>query len=78
MWMSLLLCSLVFKRKTTVQRYSKNIIQNFIVNRKIENEEDLESHPPECLCLDHLKYYRTIKIKVLDKILNKHSDDNSK
>ena len=50
----------------------RNLIQNFIANRKMgKNNENLESHGLECLCLDHLKYYRTNKIKILDKILNK-------
>ena len=55
----------------------RNIIQNFIANRKSEGDENLESHIPECLCLDHLKYYRKNKIKILYKILNKQSEEES-
>ena len=55
----------------------RNIIQNFISNKKMEKEENLNSHTSECLCVEHLKFYRKNKVKVLDKILNKHNENES-
>ena len=43
----------------------------------MEKEENLNSHTSECLCVEHLKFYRKNKVKVLDKILNKHNENES-
>ena len=53
------------------------MVRNFISNRINIITTDLETHQSGCLCIDHLKYYRENKIKILDRLLANQTLDYS-
>ena len=48
-----------------------NTIRSFITNRKVKNTTKLELHPTDCMCVDHLLYYKKNKILIIDKFMDK-------
>ena len=55
-----------------------NVIRNFIANREASDNEQLESHPVDCMCKNHLIFYKKNKITILDKFLNKQKYEEDK
>ena len=55
-----------------------NIIKSFIVNRKVDSDSQLELHCPDCMCTNHLNYYKKNKITILEKFLSKQNNKNEK
>ena len=55
-----------------------NVIRNFISNRRNRKVDNIESHISNCMCVEHLKFYREKKIKILDKLLKNDNDKNVK
>ena len=55
-----------------------NIIRNFLSRKDSSSTTiPLELHPEDCMCIKHLHYYRTNKIKILDNLLAKQDNRNS-
>ena len=58
-----------------------NIIRNFLSKRDC-TAKNLSYHPEECMCINHLRYYKENHITILDKFLEKqkytseHTSDN--
>ena len=55
-----------------------NIIKSFIKNRTLNKDDQLDTHPSECMCVNHLLYYKKNKIAVLDKFLSQKNGDHTK
>ena len=53
----------------------RNLIRNFL-SRKDNITSDLQSHRKDCMCVNHLLYYRENRISVLDQFLDKHKNEN--
>ena len=51
-----------------------NVIRNFILSRKNSEVDDIESHTSNCMCVEHLIFYRENKIKIIDKLLKSRDD----
>ena len=55
----------------------RNIIRNFLSRKDSSSTTiPLELHPEDCMCIKHLHYYRTNKIKILDNLLAKQDNSN--
>ena len=54
-----------------------NKIRFFISNKQNPNGTNLECHKSECMCVDHLKYYRKNGIKIVDNLLNGQIENES-
>ena len=54
-----------------------NVIRNFISFKEMPEITQLESHHPECMCKDHLLFYKKNKVSVSDKFLKKQSTKES-
>ena len=55
-----------------------NIIRSFIVNRKVDTDIQLELHCPDCMCTNHLIYYKKNKISILENFLSKQNNKTEK
>ena len=58
--------------KTTIL----NMVRNFISLKTNTIVTELETHVSGCLCVEHLKYYRENKIKIIDKLLSNQKLEN--
>ena len=54
-----------------------NIIRSFINDRSSNNESPLDSHESECMCRNHLIYYKKNKVSILDKFLSQLKSKNN-
>ena len=52
-----------------------NAIRNFISNKEISDNTKLETHQEDCMCKNHLIFYKKNKIAILDKFLNKQKSE---
>ena len=50
-----------------------NIIRSFISNRKVQIDDQLDSHCSDCMCKNHLIHYKKNNIVFLDRFLAKHN-----
>ena len=46
------------------------MIRSFIDNKFLNEDNQLDSHPSECMCKNHLIYYKKNKVTILDKFLS--------
>ena len=54
-----------------------NNIKSFISLKNKGKQGDLNSHPPSCMCIDHLIYYKKIKSTVIEEFITKYRHEHA-